>query len=112
MPNPSAELSATDRGITVRGELDVDRTYDVVINGLHVWSLHPSRDMRQRQASFACAWPKALRSYLSGTADIELRDHVTQDVIGSTSAALGDGGDPISIRNKDGRPLILTSGAG
>ena len=103
----SAELSATDRGITFRGELDADRTYDVVINGLHAWSLQPARDMRQRQGSFASDWPKALRSYLNGTADVELRDHVTQDVIGSTAVTLGDGGDPIAIRNKDGRPLIL-----
>lgn len=105
--NASAQLTATDRGITVRGELDLDRTHDVVINGLHVWSLHPTRDMRERQASFACEWPKALRSYLNGTADVELRDHVTQEVVGSTSVTLGDGGDPVSIRNKDGRPLIL-----
>ncbi len=68
----------------------VDRTHDVVINGLHVWSLHPTRDMRQRQASFVCEWPKALRSYLNGTADVELRDHVTQEVVGSTSVTLGE----------------------
>jgi SAM-dependent methyltransferase len=103
----SAELTATDRGITLHGDLTVDRTYDVVINGLHVWSLQPERDMRRRQGSFVCAWPKALRSYLHGAADIELRDHVTREVVGSTSARLGDGDELISVRNKDGRPLIL-----
>ncbi|MDZ5621225.1 class I SAM-dependent methyltransferase [Nocardioides bizhenqiangii] len=105
--SPPAELTASDRGITLRGDLDVDRTYDVVINGLHVWSLQPERDMQQRQAAYVCDWPKALTSHLNGTADIELRDHVTQDLIGSTSARLGDGDDPIAVRNKDGRPLIL-----
>ncbi len=104
---PTAELSATDRGITFRGELDAERTYDVMINGLHAWSLQPARDMKRRPAGFASPWPKALRSYLNGAADIELRDHVTQDVLGSTSVSLGGGTDPISIRNKDGRPLIL-----
>ena len=103
----SAELTATDRGITLHGDLTVDRTYDVVINGLHVWSLQPERDMRRRQGSFVCAWPKALRSHLDGAADIELRDHVTQEVVGSTSARLGDRDDLISVRNKDGRPLVL-----
>ncbi len=104
---PSSELSATDRGIKFRGELDAARTYDIVINDLHVWSLQPSRDMRTRQASYDAAWPKALRHFLNGAADIELRDHVTQDTLGSTSVALGEGTDRISIRNKDGRPLIL-----
>ena len=86
---PSAQLTATDRGITVRGELEVDRTHDVVINGLHVWSLHPTRDMRQRQASFVCEWPRRRSAPTStGTADVELRDHVTQEVIGSTWVTL------------------------
>ncbi|KAA1427123.1 class I SAM-dependent methyltransferase [Nocardioides antri] len=104
---PAAELSATDRGITFRGELVADRTYDIVINGLHVWSLQPSRDMRERPAGYVSSWPKALKSYLDGTAKIELRDHVTGDALGSTSVTLGTGTDPISVRNKDGRPLIL-----
>lgn len=104
---PAGDLSATDRGISFRGELADDRTYDVVVNGLHVWSLQPSRDLRRRQGSYVAAWPKALRSYLDGTADIELRDHVTEDVLGSTSVRLGDSDQPISVRNKDGRPLIL-----
>lgn len=104
---PTTALSATDRGITFRGELVEDRTYDIVINGLHVWSLQPSRDMKQRQAGLASTWPKALRPYLDGTADIELRDHVTGDSLGSTTVSLGTGGEPISVRNKDGRPLIL-----
>lgn len=105
--DPSTELSATDRGIRFRGDLAEDRTYDLVINGLHVWSLQPSRDMRRRQGSHVAAWPKALRSYLNGSGDIELRDHVTRETLGSTSVRLGEGGDPISVRNKDGRPLIL-----
>lgn len=104
---PSKALSATDRGIRFRGELVADRTYDIVVNGLHVWSLQPSRDMRRRSAAYVCDWPKALRPYLNGTADVELRDHVTRDTLGSIAVALGDGGDPISVRNKDGRPLIL-----
>ncbi len=104
----SAALVVDDETLGVDGELDPEATYDVVLNGLHAWSLQPSRDMERRDGRLCAPWPKALRRVLRGHADVLVRSHVTGDEVASAHHVFaGEVDREVSVTDKKGQPLTL-----
>ncbi|HYF72155.1 MAG TPA: LicD family protein, partial [Nocardioides sp.] len=88
--------------------LDPDTTYDVLLNGGHVWSLLPSRDAETRRGQAVVPWPGALRRYLNGTADIVLREHAEQTVVATGHHAFRDNHErTVDVTDSEGHHLIL-----
>jgi hypothetical protein len=105
----SSHWAVDDGGLTVPEHVDHDLTYDVLINDHHVWSLVPSRDMKQLDhGGLHASWPGALRSRLSGRATVAVRDHVSGDVVCSAEHAFaGEHDEEVDITDRAGRHLIL-----
>ncbi len=88
--------------------VDPDTTYDVLVNGVHVWSLLPERDARTRRGVLVAPWPPALRKHLVGHADVVLRDHVTGEIHVETHHVFaGDHDRTVSVTDSDGQGLVL-----
>lgn len=105
---PVGELHLDDDRIWLPGSISLDQTYDVLVNGLHVWSLHPRRDTRSRRGQYVAPWPKALRKHLVGRAEIVVREHPDGEVRGrATRAFRGDDSREVSVTDKSGAPLVL-----
>jgi len=68
----TAELHVDDARIVLPEGLDPEGVYDVLLNGAHVWSFTPERDVED---GTEISWPAALERFLRGRAAIELRDH-------------------------------------
>ena len=74
-------------------------TYDVLVNGRHVWSVQPAERV---------AWPSAMRRYLKGRAAIEVREHVSGTVVGRAEHAFaGNTEREVSITDAHGNDLVL-----
>lgn len=103
-----ATIRVTDAWIEVPAGARPDTTYDVVINGQHVWSILPERDAESRAGSQVVPWPKSMRRHLVGMADVLLRGHVDGVVIGSGSHAFEGRDDRrVAVVDKAGRPLVI-----
>ncbi|NPC95901.1 class I SAM-dependent methyltransferase [Nocardioides sp. zg-DK7169] len=85
--------------------LDPATTYDVVVNGDHVWSLTPAQDARGTRE---IAWPHAIQRHLVGRAEVVLREHLTGAERGRARHVFG-GRDDVEVRivDADGHALIL-----
>jgi hypothetical protein len=89
-------------------DLAAGTTYDVVINGLHVWSIEPARDTHRERGHLVATWPKALERHLLGRAEVMIRDHATLTELASTSYVFGgDASREVSVTDSRGRPLIM-----
>jgi len=107
-PPAGMTLRANDNRISLGGDLRLETTYDVLLNGQHVWSLQPGRDTRGRKGKRDATWPKALRSYLKGHAEVAVREHVGGAVRATCHHVFGDAGDrEVSVRDDHGRELVL-----
>lgn len=85
-----------------------DTVYDVLFNGDHAWSFQLERDATQTPSDVRVAWPKALRRYLVGHAEVAVRTHGSEDVLGSAHHAFGGVEDrEVSITDDDGTPLFV-----
>ena len=101
-------LKASDKGIVVRGALDQDMTYDILLNGAHVWSLQPGRDLRGSARKMRADWPKVMQKYLTGHAVVALREHVTGTLLSSCEHVFGGVGDhEAAVVDSRGNPLVL-----
>lgn len=101
-------LPVEDRGLLLPETIDTDTTYDVVVNGVHVWSLRPSRDARKDRAGLLAPWPPALRRRLLGEADVLLRDHVSGEVLMEAHHVFGGAHHRVvSVTDSDGHGLVL-----
>ncbi len=104
----SASLVVDDETLGIDGALDPEATYDVVLNGLHAWSLQPSRDMKTRDGRLSAPWPKGLKRLLHGHADVLVRSHVTGDEVASAHHVFaGEADREVSITDKKGHPVTL-----
>ena len=101
-------LHLNDRVVGIPSDLDQDGIYDVLLNGGHVWSLQPSRDAQTRGTRLVAPWPKSLRRYLVGSADVVLRDNARGTVL-ATGHHVFKGADDkrVSVTDKAGHALIL-----
>jgi SAM-dependent methyltransferase len=85
-----------------------DMTYDVLINDRHVWSIQPARDTDLEQGRAVAAWPKALRRYLHGRAEVQLREHVSGEVVASGRHVFGGATDrEVTVIDRSGHALVL-----
>ncbi|MQW75696.1 class I SAM-dependent methyltransferase [Nocardioides sp. dk4132] len=98
-------MAADDEWLLLPAGLDPATTYDVLINGDHVWSLTPAQDTRGARR---VAWPKAIQRRLLGRAEIVLREHLSGTERGRTRHVFG-GRDDLEVRivDSDGHALIL-----
>ncbi len=105
---PSVSLRVDDDGIVLRGAVGLETTYDLLLNGQHVWSLQPARDMAAVRTRFMAPWPKALLRYLEGRAEVALREHVSGTVIDTYDHTFGGARDrAVSVVDSAGHALVL-----
>ncbi|MFT4009791.1 MAG: hypothetical protein QM655_07075 [Nocardioidaceae bacterium] len=108
MTSAPAPLRIDLDGLGLPADLAPDGTYDVYANGQHIWSLQPLRDTVAETDVLLAAWPKALRRFLRGVADIEIREHVSGRIVAAGSHVFKGGHDRhMAVRNAAGAPLIL-----
>lgn len=104
----ASSLLVSDEGLTLPEDLLPERTYDVVLNDRHVWSLQPAKELAAADSSRLVGWPKALRPFLRGHADVRLDDHVDERTVAAVHHVFGD--DPsttVDVRDGRGHPLVL-----
>jgi hypothetical protein len=102
------ELGVDDHHVHLPRDLDLDRTYDILLNGDHVWSLQPRRDAEPLLGRWAAPWPRGLRRHLVGMAEVVLRDHADQRVEATGHHVFqGDASRTVSVTDHDGNALIL-----
>ena len=108
-PTPSAEaLLVDDERIWLPASADPETTYDVLMNQRHVWSLQPSRDARTEHGARVAEWPQALRRYLTGHAEVTLRDHVDGTVVAVAHHAFGgEDTSEVTVTDSAGNALVL-----
>ncbi len=82
-----------------------DSVVDVLFDGRRIWSLAPETGSR---SSHTIGWPKVLQPYLDGRADVEVRDHVSGEVLVSQAVVFGDSNEPVQVVDGQGRPLAVT----
>jgi len=102
---PVTDLAVDDRGLSFTATDDVPA--NVLFDGQRVFSLWLKRDTTGEDERRHYAWPPALRRFLDGSVEVALADPVDDTVWLSTSARLGGGEGPISVRDRDGNPLAL-----
>src|SRR3954452_18151768 len=89
----------------------VSGAIDVLLDGQRVWSFNPGRDgTTTRGRHVSVPWPKALRPRLDGVADVELVDHVTREVLHTSTVRFGTGSGRIRVVDGDGNPLAVDKG--
>ena len=106
------KVRADEDGITVPPRLV--GSYDVLFDGEPVWSF--TVDGSHRGRGHLVRWPRAMRRWLDGYADIVLREvgpelstsgeaAAQEIVIGRVS--FGSGQDPIRLVDVEGRPVVI-----
>ncbi len=81
---------------------------DVLFDGRRVWSIAAAEQERGNDGYRHVSWPDPLRQRLDGLALIELRDHVSGDVVAAAEASFGSGSGRVEIVDGQGRPVALT----
>ena len=84
-------------------DLDPATTYDVLLNGDHVWSLTPVHDAPE---SRSLPWPPAIQRRLLGRAEVVLREHLSGAERGRTTYVFG-GREDVEVRIVDGEGHAL-----
>jgi hypothetical protein len=108
VPGDHRDLVVNDDEIRLPSGLDLDRTYDVLLNGDHVWSFHARRDTESLLGHLTVRWPRGLRRHLVGRADVVLRDHAEKRVEAMGHHVFkGDASRTVSVRDSDGNAQIL-----
>ena len=104
----ATELVVDDEVVHLPVDVDPALTYDVLLNGGHVWSLQPARDAEERRGEAVVPWPKAQRRHLNGRADIVLREHADRVVV-ATGHHVFRGADHrvVEVTDSQGNQLIL-----
>jgi SAM-dependent methyltransferase len=101
-------IDVTPRGLHVPSS--VTGAIDVLFDGQRVWSFNPTRDGRPDRTGVRVSWPKMLRRYLDGTADVELRDHVSREVVHTQTVRFGESSGRVRVVDPDGNPLAVDKG--
>jgi SAM-dependent methyltransferase len=104
----TTNLQADDNGLVLPEGVEVEGTYDVLLNDLHVWSLTPERDAKAVGGRLVARWPKGLERHLRGRARIVLRDHVSgAELARGDHVFRGDTEAEVQVTDRAGNPLIL-----
>ena len=92
----------------LRFQIDEDATLDVVFDGRRVWSIAPLEHRVRRDGYRQVAWPEPIRRRLDGSARVELREHVSGEVVAAADVTFGGGSGRVEIVDDSGRPVALT----
>lgn len=104
------------RGAPEVRDIDVDgvhlagrheRLVDVSFGGRRIWSFWLQRDGEEEDGGRVVRWPKPLRPFLDGAADLTLTDAASGEEIFAGSVRFGSGTGPIEVVNAAGRPLAI-----
>lgn len=107
-PGAPARLLLDDARIGLPAGLDPDLTYDVHLNGRHVWSVHPRTDTRAQRGALVTAWPKGLTRHLVGRARVEVSDHLSGDVVAAGEHVFQGAADKtVDVVDRSGNPLVI-----
>ena len=102
------EVVVDDDLIRLPASVDPETTYDILLNQRHVWSLQPGRDTSTEDGAPVAQWPKALRRYLQGHAEVTVRDHVAGTVVAVAHHDFGgDGSTEVTVTDGGGHALVL-----
>jgi len=100
----SGDWTVDERGFTIPPTLVEDSTYEVLIGEAAVWAFTPARDAHDARVR----WPKALRPFLVGRAEMRLREYLSGEVVASASVVLGgDESRTIAVVDGRGNALII-----
>lgn len=84
-----------------------ERLVDVAFDGRRIWSFWLLRDGEQGEDGVRLRWPKPLRPFLDGVAEVTMTDPGTDTVLFSRTVRFGERTDRIEVVNAAGRPLAL-----
>ncbi|HVH95295.1 MAG TPA: class I SAM-dependent methyltransferase [Nocardioidaceae bacterium] len=98
-------IDVTPQGLHVPSSLT--GAIDVLFDGQRVWSFSVAHDGRPDGKGQSVSWPKILRRHLDGTADVELRNHATLEVLHSQTVRFGESSGRVSVVDADGNPLAV-----
>lgn len=84
-----------------------DEAVDVLIDGRRIWSFNPARAAAPDSNMFRVPWPDALRPYLDGIAQVEVREHASGRVLFDEKTQFGDSTAALRIEDTDGHPLVI-----
>jgi hypothetical protein len=92
-------------GVRLPRGYESESVVDVLFDGRRIWSvaLEPGKRSAQR-----VAWPKVLVPYLDGRVEVQLRDHVSGEVLLTESVRFGSGTGPVRVVDGQGRALAVT----
>lgn len=83
-----------------------DRPVDVCFDGRRIWTFWVRRDTEAVLGPARLApWPRPLRPHLNGRTRIEVRDSVDGEVFFDREVSLGEGDEPIDVRDTQGIEL-------
>ncbi|KAA1421070.1 class I SAM-dependent methyltransferase [Nocardioides humilatus] len=116
--NPDAEptgqtedlgaLRVRDNRLVLPADLDPESTYDVLLNDRHVWSVQPQNDTTAGRGGLVAKWPASLHRYLSGHADVVIREHVGGTVVARAHHVFQGADDQqVDVVDRSGNPLII-----
>jgi hypothetical protein len=100
------QLEADQHGF--RFEAWGDSTVDVYFDGRRMWSVSAAEHPPDRQGIVNVDWPARLKPRLDGVADVELRDHLSGQLVARARIAFGSGHGAVDLTDDFGRPLSLT----
>ena len=103
---PAEALVVDDQAMRFR--FDDATTLDLLFDGRRIWSIAPHEHRVRRDGYRRVVWPEPIRRHLDGTARVELREHVSGEVVASTEATFGTGEGRVEIVDDSGRPVALT----
>lgn len=101
-------MRADEDGITVPPKLV--GSYDVLFDGEPVWSF--TVDDSNRRRGHLVRWPRAMRRFLDGYADVVLREVGPEHAGGASEitvgrVSFGSGSEPIRLVDVEGRPVVI-----
>ncbi len=80
---------------------------DVLLDGAHVWSFRPDRDLVTKDSGRLAPWPGPLRQYLDGVATITVQARPGGETVMERECAFGRKFNRIKVVDKHGHPLVI-----
>jgi hypothetical protein len=99
------EVSVDETGVSARSRREV--VLDVCFDGRRILSFWLQRDGVAVGNRWLFAWPKTLREFLDGTADVTVVVTTTGEEVFHREVSLGGGTGRIEVVNRHGQPISL-----
>lgn len=92
----------------LRFSVDQNSVLDVLFDGQRVWSLSAPDYQRDRDGYRHAPWPDPIKTRLDGTTLLEMRDHVSGQIVAATEAQFGSGEGRVSVLDQNGLQVAVT----